>query len=1160
MSDCTILTKGKRIKAPWLPGTCIIQAVVPQDDGEMLVLFIEATGQTEVRTATKEQITMIRAVHHRDDSGKAKSGDPTLFKLSVEAMRLGFAHSYDPYFALSVSRVDPLPHQLEAVYLHIIKQPRIRFLLGDDAGAGKTIMAGLLIRELKLRGLIERILIIAPANLSYQWRRELKDLFGEQFEIIGGQDVTDTYASNPWMKNNLVITSRDWAKREHVMESLKEADPWDLVVIDEAHGMTTSQPDKNPSQRFELAKMISKHTDNLLMMTATPHNGDKIRFLHFLSLLDDDVYSDPESLELAIRNKKAPFYLRRLKESMRYFPTEECPHGEKIFTRRTVSTVPFDITGIEYKLYMDLTNYVRYIGDIARKIKGPKAFAIGFMMALYQRRFASSPHALLKSLERRKLRLESIRDGTYVPPKGKRRSLDKEMAKELDDETLEQQIENEEDEQISVYDKEQARKELEIIIPLIEKTQELVDIGTTAKWEKLEEMLESGKAFDKESDKKLLVFTEHKDTLIWLTQKIEELGFETVNIHGGMKPGSRDEENTRLWAENRFREEDGAQIMIATEAAGEGINLQFCWRMVNWDVPWNPARLEQRIGRIHRYKQKRDIIAFNLIAVNTREGAVLETLQDKIEEIRSALDPDNEGKIFDVVGSVISPNMIEQVMKRVYDGEISKEEAEELVKCEVSTEKFEEIINHTLESLASRELNMGIIKQYNAEAKVRRLVPEVLRDFFIQSAEAVFEQPLKQAKLGYSWKTPKAIMAMKGDLKYMGDLSKEYKTFTFYKEDLDKETTLEWVTPGHPLYEGVRRYTLKHGETHLASGARFYDPDGETERWIQVFKYKMVDGNGVTVDEQLLLIEFIKDQNGEYQCQKKASTLFLDLVPDNSTKDPIPELPEADMLSKAQRYADHHLSGPEGIGPEIAAERKEKADIVREHVVTSLQALIQKEYNRFEKYEREQDKRHCMERVQEYELRLEKRENELSKQGEVVIKQNIPIALAYITPLPENYVKQETDKKTTISHLKKNTEVEKVAIDFVIRWELVHGATKVESRECDGVGYDLESYDQYGNLIRFIEVKGKTTDDDGILTPTEWSAAERLREDYWLYVIENTMTASTLHRIQDPYTKIKPKAQLEVQRYFFDMNEIRQKASKILPNTCQSSLEDDNKC
>jgi len=440
---------------------------------------------------------------------------------------------------------------------------------------------------------------------------------------------------------------------------------------------------------------------------------------------------------------------------------------------------------------------------------------------------------------------------------------------------------------------------------------------------------------------------------------------------------------------------------------------------------------------------------------------------------------------------------------------------------------------------------MGIVKQYNAEAKVRRLVPEVLRDFFVESADIVFKQPLKPRKIGYSWKTPKSLLAMRGDLKNIGDLGKEYDAFTFYKEDLDDQATLEWVTPGHPLYEGVRRQTMKTGEPHLASGARFYDPDGGPERWIQVFKYKLVDGNGVPVDEQLLLVEITKGDDDQFRYQIKPSTLFIDLVPNHSTKASIPILPKSIMLQKAQRCADDHLSKPGGLGPTLAIERKEKADLVREHIVTSLHALINKEYKKFESYEREQDKRLCLDRVHELEGRLEKREIELLKQGEVVIAQNIPIALAFVTPLPESFTDKQLDSRTTAQRLKKNTEAEQAAVDFVIRWELSHGAAKVESKESDGVGYDLESYDKDDNLLRFIEVKGKTTDDDGILTTNEWGAAERLREDYWLYVVENVLSEPQLLRIQDPFLKIHPNPQVQVQRYFFKMDEIRQQSLSI---------------
>jgi len=1120
------MVPGVRITAPWLPGTCILKVAVPSGEMIILVAIDEDSGNDITREIDQTKLAEIHIIGSGDNEDST-SGNPEMFRLAIEAMRLGFAHSYDPFFALSVSRVDPLPHQLEAVYTHMLKQPVIRFLLGDDAGAGKTIMAGLLIRELSLRGLAKRILVIPPANLAYQWRREMKDLFGETFHWVKSQDVKDAYAQNPFGQNDRVIVSRDWAKLDHVLNALMEAERWDLVIIDEAHGMATSNPEKLPSLRYTLAKAISEHTDHLLMMTATPHNGNKDRFRHFLALLDPEAYGDSESLELAIKQKSAPFYLRRLKEGMRAFPDEENPTGKPLFTKRTVTTVEFDIGGSELDIYQKLTRYIRLIGEIGRRHPDNRARALGFMMALYQRRYASSPHALLKSLERRKNRLEGIIDGTWVPPKKKKKHLDKDMIDDLDDETLSSSFEEEEDHVFSEYDIQSAKDELVHINPLIIEVDNLILTGTSAKWQKLEKMLQSNQAFDTEQDKKLLLFTEHKDTLEWLFGKLTGMGYSVVTIHGGMKPGSRDEPNTRLWAEQQFREEDGAQILLATEAAGEGINLQFCWRMVNWDVPWNPARLEQRIGRIHRYKQMRDIVAFNLIARNTREGQVLHTLQDKIEEIRMALDPDNEGKVFDVIQSVISPSLIEKVMKEVYEENLNPEVACDRVRNEVTAERFQEIMDDTLENLSSRELNMGLVKDYNAEAKLRRLVPEVLRDFFIEAAKTVFDAPVKQKKDGWYWKTPNSVYNLRGDLKALGDLGREYKAFTFHKEDLDERPHLEWVTPGHPLYEGVRRVTRNLGSKDLANGARFMDPDGGISRWLQVFRYRLVDGNGDAIDEQLLVIE-IEEESGNISI-KPAST-FLDLVP-SENRSTIPKLPN-DLPMLSPEVVRMHL---ESKCQEFEIERSEQAQRVKSHVQTSLNALIHKENVKFELFEREHDKLKCVERVFDFEQRLDNREKRLDRQGRVAIAQNIPIALAYVEPISE-----EVEASVGRSVPKQNKEVEDAAVEYVRKIELAKPAVhEVVSREADGVGYDLETRDVHGNILRFIEVKGKTTEHDVIITPNEWSVAERLRDDYWLYVVSQPLSKPELMAIQDPWAKLNAQTETKIMRHFLDMEQVR---------------------
>ncbi|MDI6631854.1 MAG: DEAD/DEAH box helicase, partial [Thermoanaerobacteraceae bacterium] len=246
---------------------------------------------------------------------------------------------------------------LEAVYHYILPLPRIRFLLADDAGAGKTIMAGLLLKELKLRGLVARTLIVAPANLAFQWQREMRDRFRERFDIIRGVDLRNAYGVNPWQDKPQVITSMDWAKREEVLESLGRT-AWDLVIVDEAHRMSASDPE-HKTERYRLGELLSQKTHHLLLLTGTPHKGDPLNFCLFLQLLDRDVYGDVRSLEEAMKRNHAPFYLRRTKEALVTFPDPETGKVRRLFTNREVRTVRFELDGREFEFYEALTRYVQ---------------------------------------------------------------------------------------------------------------------------------------------------------------------------------------------------------------------------------------------------------------------------------------------------------------------------------------------------------------------------------------------------------------------------------------------------------------------------------------------------------------------------------------------------------------------------------------------------------------------------------------------------------------------------------------------------------------------------------------------------------------------------------------------------------------------------------
>ena len=560
------------------------------------------------------------------DTTLTYEGDGRLFRLGLQAYSLGIAYEFDPYFGLSISRVDPLPHQLEAVYDYLLKLPSVRFLLADDAGAGKTIMAGLLIRELKLRGLAERVLVVCPANLAFQWQRELKEKFDERFFVLKGGDIRDQFGINQWLEQKQTITSLDLAKREDILPGLRQVH-WDLVIVDEAHRMS-ARDETHKSQRYRLGELLRDSADNVLLLTATPHKGDPHNFTLFLQLLDQDAYADVKSIREAMERRRAPFYLRRTKEAMVYFPErqeDDTWAARPVFTERKTNTAGFNMDGAELDLYRAVTRFVkRQSARAAAQGDDPRARAVGFLMSLYQRRLASSAHAMRRSLENRARRLEDgLKQAQDLARTAPPNLPDLDELEEMED-TERERLERMLEAVTLAGNADEVRKELAELRELAEQTAAVEAMGQEAKLTRLNEIMREQGFFD-DADQRLLIFTEFKDTLDYLVDRLKSWGFRVGSIHGGMKSGSRDEPGSRLHAEQQFR--DGQiQVLIATEAAGEGINLQCCHILFNYDIPWNPNRLEQRMGRIHRYGQRFDCLIFNFVATNTIEGRVPPTL------------------------------------------------------------------------------------------------------------------------------------------------------------------------------------------------------------------------------------------------------------------------------------------------------------------------------------------------------------------------------------------------------------------------------------------------------------------------------------------------------------------------------------------------------
>src|SRR6516162_1864988 len=440
-------------------------------------------------------------------------GDPVRFRLGIEAMRLGLAYEYDPYFALSIARVDPLPHQLEAVYDYFLKLPRIRFLLADDPGAGKRIMAGLLLKELKARGLIHRTLIVTPANLTFQWQRELADKFREKFDIVRGDVLRANYGQNPWQERDQVITSVSWVSLVEDARGSLLRSRWELVIVDEAHKMSAPGEDRK-TYAYRLGEALSRMTDHYLLMTATPHKGDQDHFRRFLALLDADVYGSIKSLQHAMREHEAPFYLRRTKEALVTFPHPDTGEVRKLFTKREVRTAAFDLDGDELDFYDELTRYVEDQSMAAAADQSARGRAVGFTMALLQRRMASSVYAVRRSLERMRERREKILED---PEAYRQQQIERRVPEDFDDLTEEEQqriIVQLEGEVLSV-DPAVLREEIGRLTRLVDQAKGLESRDAQSKLIKLRAVLNEHGLFS-DPNMRLLVFTEHKDTLDYL--------------------------------------------------------------------------------------------------------------------------------------------------------------------------------------------------------------------------------------------------------------------------------------------------------------------------------------------------------------------------------------------------------------------------------------------------------------------------------------------------------------------------------------------------------------------------------------------------------------------------------------------------------------------
>ena len=1102
------------------------------------------------------------------------SASPEVVSAIAEAHRLAYGHLFNPTFASETSLIDPLPHQRLAVYEHMLQQSPLRFLLADDAGAGKTIMTGLYVREMLARHLIRRVLIVPPAGLVGNWEREMRTLFRLQFRVVAGSDarVVNPFAGQ---ESDLVIVSVDTLAGERMFAHLGDAatEPYDLVVFDEAHKLSADrQPDfrVRKTERYRLAEAIAGagggdtrwalpwSAQHLLLLTATPHMGKDYPYYYLWRLLLPETLPTYDAFEQFPAESRNRHFIRRTKEELVYFD------GSPIYPARECDTLSYELIqgdGSEQELYDATTDYIRSYYNRARVLNRSAA---RLAMSVFQRRLASSTYALMRSFERRFEKLEGmverIRDGRLTEQELVRQqqrlhgiddtfettTADEQAAGEDDSDRLE---EFEEQALGGVVAHSLAELEVERVKvnSLLDKARNLFESREESKFEKLREVLEDPEY----AGAKLIIFTEHRDTADFLVHRLEGLGFtgQIATIHGGM-PYQERERQVEFF--RRPAAEQGAHYLVATDAAGEGINLQFCWLMVNYDIPWNPARLEQRMGRIHRYGQAHDpVVVVNLVAGATREGRVIKTLLDKLEAIRRQLQSD---KVFDVVGRLFEGVSIKDYIEQTLSDE---ESSQALSRLEGTlTEGQVRAIQEKERSLFGpggdvvRELDR--LNDSVDHEVYRRLLPGYVRGFVEKSASLL-------------------------DLRIDGDLDSTFRLVPTERRALDSllpalesrqqgdrdrltvyrpERTSDalWMHPGEEVFDRLSASVVDRFRDEGLRGSVFIDPYAAQPYLFHIALVSVAqepDGPATSganfpsqtsessmrgarlLDSRLVGLR----QNGDGSVEETPVEHLLllrgaaDFAPGS---EPLAGTARA-LVQEAERFANDIV-----VGRMVQAHRQQLLDDLDERLGFVARgfdyqaAELAAARARLTERDRAGDHRVRDElaRVRERQRSLTaartNRLDEMRAEPDRIMPGEVEF-LVHALVIPSRAPEEDTEQY--------DADVEAIAVEVATAYEERFNAevTDVSSPELsrragltDWPGFDLLSRRPPtggGSLEELaIEVKGRRGRGGVELKDNEWASACNLRGKYWLYVVFDCATPHPrLVRVRDPFGKLLAK-------------------------------------
>lgn len=785
------------------------------------------------------------------------------FKLAAEAYRINLAHLFDPMMAVHTSNVEPLPHQITAVYESMLPRQPLRYVLADDPGAGKTIMAGLFIRELLMRADVQRVLIVAPGSLVEQWQDELFEKFGLTFTLFSREQVEQSRSGNPFDDIDLMVARVDQLSRSEDLQEKLRLSHWDLVVVDEAHKLSASYFGNkvNKTKRFLLGELLGSVTRHLLLMTATPHNGKEEDFQLFMSLLDSDRFYG-KFRDGAHKVDVTDLMRRMVKEDMLRFD------GTRLFPERRAYTVNYKLSNLEAALYAAVTDYVKTEFAKADQLAdGGRKGTVGFALTALQRRLASSPEAIYQSLKRRRHKLtrrveeEKLRQrgqslAETLNPNGFNNVPDDIW--ESDDALSPDDYENFEEAVVDQATAAQTIQELEAEIVILEGLEEqarqVVHSGQDRKWDELSKLLQNTPEMH-DSDgrqRKLIIFTEHRDTLNYLVVKIRGLiGNEesVVMIHGGVK---REE---RRKVQELFRNDPTTRVLVATDAAGEGVNLQNANLMVNYDLPWNPNRLEQRFGRIHRIGQTEVCHLWNMVASETREGDVFQRLFEKLEVEREALG----GRVFDILGEVFEDKSLKDLLiEAIRYGADPEVRARLHRKLEgaLDTQHLETIIKrNALCEEVMDERRLFAVKDEMEKAEARKLQPYFIRSFFNQAFQQLGGELRPREPGRYEITHVPASIRERDrritgrDRRNLDPVLRKYERVCFEKQyvrltDRIGAPMASLMHPGHPLMQSVTDLVMEQHRNKLKQGAVLVDPSdmGITPKVMFIIDHSVKEG------------------------------------------------------------------------------------------------------------------------------------------------------------------------------------------------------------------------------------------------------------------------------------------------------------------------------